>query len=366
MKLVYDHQVFSLQDAGGASRYHFELAFHLSSVANVHVTAYIGFNRSVHRWKELRVRGVRVLSYGTRMRPGLVRYGVNEAIMSTTCMIEGQYDIYHPTLYRHMPLIKSRRVVATHHDCVHERFPQLFPKRKRVMLAKKRLYEKADAIICVSESSRNDLMQFYDVAHEKVHMVHHGITPFVVTASDYLAATRMFPRPYFLYVGARHAYKNFRGLLHSFAMGGFSKDFDLIVIGGGEFTHEERSQIHQLAVEKSVRQVEYASESFLAAAYARATLLVYPSLYEGFGFPPLEAMSVGCPVLAANNGAVAEVCGDAASYFPLSTCENFAQDLDDAINSLDREDRILRGYQRVAKYTWQASTANTLKIYSSL
>src|SRR5207248_9563623 len=176
MRILYDHQVFSLQNAGGASRYHYELACHLSSFRSVGLDMYLGFNGSVYSFTSLKRMCGRILNWKTKLRPGLTRYALNEFVTGVWALSGGRWDIYHPTLYRSMPFVRSRRMVVTHYDCVHERFPELFSDGQRVVRAKRRLYSAADLIICISESSRTDLLRFYDIKPTKTRVVYLGVT----------------------------------------------------------------------------------------------------------------------------------------------------------------------------------------------
>src|SRR4051812_25124775 len=175
MRILYDHQAFSLQNAGGASRYHFELARILSSRDDVSVSAYLGLNACVHPFGSL--KNARVLSVKSKLQPGVLRYAANELLTGVSALIAGKWDVYHPTLYRAMPCSRNRKIVVTHHDCTHERFPELFPNVDRVLSAKTKLYAQADSIICVSESSRRDLLRFYSIDPNKTFVIHHGMTP---------------------------------------------------------------------------------------------------------------------------------------------------------------------------------------------
>src|SRR3984885_6367098 len=161
MRILYDHQVFSLQDAGGASRYHFELVRHLQGSDGIELDVLLGLNSSVMPFATLRQSGTRVLARGTQIKPGLARYAMNELFSSLAAPLQGKVDVYHPTLYRTLPWVRRRRVVVTHHDCIHERFPNLFPNAASIIKTKRKLFAQADAIICVSESSRRDLLRFY-------------------------------------------------------------------------------------------------------------------------------------------------------------------------------------------------------------
>lgn len=366
MKIFYDHQVFSLQDAGGASRYFYELMYHLSTLPDVSLTAYMGWNRSILPLQSLRERNIDILSWRSSLRPGLGRYALNEAVTSSATLMRVTCDIYHPTLYRRIAGIRARHIVATHHDCVHERFPGLFPDGQRVISAKRRLYKRADAIICVSQSSRDDLLQFYGVEREKAHVVYHGMKSFAGLNDVPDLVMRPTQRPYLLYVGARYSYKNFSGLITAYANGGFAREYDLVAVGGGNFTDEEKLQFRKLGVASSVRHLDLASESILASTYRNARLFVYPSLYEGFGFPPLEAMSLGCPVLAADNSSIPEVCGNAALYCSAADPANLERGLRDALHDPEQSARVMRGYERVLRYNWMKCAQETLGVYKGL
>jgi glycosyltransferase involved in cell wall biosynthesis len=176
MRILYDHQVFSLQDAGGASRYHFELARNLQHSDEVAIEVLIGLNGSVMPFATLQQPRTRVFGRRTAVKPGVARYATNEVLSAIIAPLRGRVDIYHPTLYRALPWVRRRRVVVTHHDCIHERFPHLFKNAAAIIESKRRLFARADAIVCVSKSSRNDLHRFYDVAEKKSHVVYHGFS----------------------------------------------------------------------------------------------------------------------------------------------------------------------------------------------
>ncbi len=177
MRIFFDHQAFSLQDAGGVSRYQYELIRNLQSSGEVRTEVVMGLNASVLPFRELHTPRTRILTWKTSLRPGYFRYAVNEMISVVRAQSLGQFDIYHVMLYRAIPYVHRGRLVATHHDCTHERFPHLFHNASFIMQRKRKLFAQADAIICVSQSSRQDLLHFYDVDEGKTHVVHHGFSP---------------------------------------------------------------------------------------------------------------------------------------------------------------------------------------------
>jgi glycosyltransferase involved in cell wall biosynthesis len=363
MRILYDHQVFSLQDAGGASRYHYELIRNLQASNEVEVELLMGLTASVMPFAGLERDRTRVFARSTGIKPGLARYATNELFSSLLGPLRGKFDIYHPTLYRALPWVRRRRVVVTHHDCTHERFPQLFSNAASIVDSKRKLFAQADAILCVSTSSRDDLLHFYQVAEEKTHVVVHGFSPLQLPPDGEL--DKGAPDvPYLLYVGSRTGYKNFPALLEAFARSGLAADYRLLVIGGGAFSAEEQANIASLGISAAITLIPKADEATLARAYRNAALFVYPSLYEGFGFPPLEAMSLGCPVLVNRTSSLPEVCGDAAFYFDSSDPDALAHALVSSLGdpeSLKAKRRL--GEQQVRLYDWSRSARNTLSVY---
>lgn len=361
LRILYDHQVFSLQDAGGASRYHFELIRNLQSLDEIAMEVLLGLNGSVMPFSSLQQARTRVFGYRTTMKPGFTRYAINELLSAVTAPLRGRMDIYHPTLYRALPWVRRRGVVATHHDCTHERFPHLFPNAASIVATKRRLFAQADAIICVSESSRSDLLRFYDVAQNKTHVVHHGFTPFGPGLGQGEVETST---PYLLYVGSRASYKNFGLLLEAFSRSDLSGSYRLLAVGGGAFTAQEQEQIASLQLTGSIALVPKADDATLARAYRDAALFVYPSIYEGFGFPPLEAMSMGCPVLVNRTSSLPEICGDAAFYFDSSDPDDLRQCLRTIVD--DKQGIASKrklGEQQVKRYDWSRCAHGTLAIY---
>jgi glycosyltransferase involved in cell wall biosynthesis len=363
MRILYDHQVFSLQDAGGASRYHFELIRNLQGANEVAIELLIGLNGSVMPFGALQQVDTRVFGRRTRIKPGVARYAINELSSALIAPLRGRVDIYHPTLYRALPWVRRRRIVVTHHDCIHERFPTLFSNAASIVEAKRKLFAQADAIVCVSESSRRDLLHFYNVANDKTHVVYHGFSPLPLPEGD--APNRI--EPYLLYVGSRAGYKNFGLLLEAFSRSGLAGNYRLLAVGGGSFTPAEEERITSLKLSGSVTVVPKADDTTLARAYRDAALFIYPSLYEGFGFPPLEAMSLGCPVLVNRTSSLPEVCGDAAFYFDAADADDLSRCLTSTL--ADDQGRAMKrkqGAQQVRLFDWSQSARRTLDLYRTV
>jgi glycosyltransferase involved in cell wall biosynthesis len=360
VRIAVDHQVTSLQDAGGMSRYHYELARQFRGRENISLDLLLGAERSVLPFSELEGEGVCVEGWKSRLGPGYPRYAINALWTAAIAPLRGRFDIYHATYQRWEPSIRHRALVATHHDSTQERFPDLFRNAAAIHARKRRLYHRADVVICVSESARRDLLELYAVPESRTRVVHHGITPVVNSA----AGRQDQGQPYVLYVGSRSAYKNFLGLAQAFATAAAAREMRLVAAGGGEWSGTERALIAELGLERRVMLWPRVDETQLGNLYNRAVLFVYPTLYEGFGLPPLEAMSAGCPVLVSRSSSLPEICGDAAHYFD----PKIEGALEGELGRLLSDDVLLRakieaGRAWAGRYTWELAAQGTLAAY---
>ncbi len=368
MKILYDHQAFSLQNEGGITRYFHEIIRRLSRIEGVEPTSLIGFSGVDATVRaDLTSQGRSSLWNWSRLKPGLPRYAVNEAISSGLALIEGKFDIYHNTLYRYMPFARAKRHVATHHDCIQERFPGLFKDRERIFRAKRQMFSQSDLIFCVSESSRADLHEFYEIEPGRTKVVYNGVSDMTRTPGGRDQLKNIIDSDFILYIGRRDGYKNFNGLVNAILQSGTGRTHALVVVGGGPFSARERQLIRNAGLEKSVVLIARASPELLAECYGTASLFVYPSRYEGFGLPPLEAMRLRCPALVARNAATTEVCRDGAFFFDPDQPEEFSEMLKKSLfDASAREAMVVRGLAVSQSYSWDKCASEVLTEYRSL
>src|SRR5579871_1579517 len=266
IRVLYDHQVFSLQNAGGASRYFFELARYLAEVPEAHTDVWLGMNGTVYPFAELDRHTVHVSGLPEWLPAGKPRYLANELWSNAKALMSGKVDVYHPTTYRRMPAIRARRLVATHHDCTHERFPERFPTAKTIFRARKQLLPQADVIICISEACRQDMLRFYNVDAAKTRVIHHGLTHLPRNTEAAAELKRVLRRPYLLFVGMRAWFKNFHGLLQAFHDSGLNDSLDLLVLGASPLNDEEKALIARLGLTGCVISLSKVSDALLAEA----------------------------------------------------------------------------------------------------
>jgi glycosyltransferase involved in cell wall biosynthesis len=175
-------------------------------------------------------------------------------------------------------------------------------------------------------------------------------------------------KPFFLFVGSRKRYKNFTLLLKSYSLDEkIKKNFDIVCFGGGKFIREEINNIKDLKVDlSSIHQVE-GSDEILSSLYSSAEALIYPSKYEGFGLPILEAMSLGCPVISSNTSSLPEVYGDAALNFTPTSSDELLNCITKITNNNElKEAYIKKGYNREKNFSWKKCAVETNKIYQKL
>jgi len=252
----------------------------------------------------------------------------------------------------------ARRRVVTVHDLTYKRFPELLQKETLDNLEAQmpRELSRADAIICVSESTRHDLLAFYDVDPGRVFAIHSGLG---TSASP--APIENLPPRYLLFVSTIEPRKNLGVLLDAFAKlrrGGY--DGSLVIVGKVGWKSKE---IAPRLREPGIVHLDYLDAARLATVYQRAEAFVFPSIYEGFGFPLLEAMKFGVPAIAARSSSLPEVGGDAALYFdPQNVDELVVQLRRVTSDTALREELVARGHAQVAKFRWDVCAEQTLAV----
>jgi glycosyltransferase involved in cell wall biosynthesis len=254
----------------------------------------------------------------------------------------------------------------------YEKYPELFPKNVAVPRWKRQAVESADHVICISHHTKRDLMEFCAVPESKISVTHLGYDPIgalLPPNSDRQPLRQHHPtdRPYLLYVGSRTGCKNFPALMRAFASSSAIRDsFRLLCFGGGAFTPDEVALIHQLGLSSCVSQTG-GDDAFLAACYRAAALFVYPSLYEGFGIPPLEAMALNCPVACSNASSIPEVVGSAAAMFDPTDLDDMRSVLESVLTSESTRNALIElGRLRCTMFSWQRCARETAAIYEKV
>jgi glycosyltransferase involved in cell wall biosynthesis len=229
---------------------------------------------------------------------------------------------------------------------------------------KRRAILAADAVICISENTKKDLLERYSFPEEKIFITYLASE---IDASLSYGTEPVPSRPYFLYVGKRNSYKNFDGLLAAFAKAvSVQPDLALCVVGS-PFSEAEEKLIAELKLTDHIEYCQDTSDRHLAKLYRCSVAFIFPSLYEGFGIPPLEAMSCGTAVVASNCSSIPEVVGDAGILFDPKSTGDLADILLSLLDRPTERDRLIaKGYQRIQAFSWDKTVAQTLDVYRSV
>lgn len=283
-------------------------------------------------------------------------------------------DLLHEPHYVLPPLTRCRTVV-TIHDCIHLRFPEYLPSRAAFVYAHAMIRlaaRKADRVLTVSDASKRDILHYTGVAPEKVVVVHNGLDARFATAPDAEAMDRVRQRfqldhPFVLYVGNIKPHKNLERLIAAFASmrADGPESLKLVVIGDETSKHPGlRQAVHRHRLDKHVRFFGFQPAATLVTFYRLARAFVFPSLYEGFGLPPLEAMANETPVVTSNLSSLPEVAGDAALLVDPYDVASIAEGIRRAVTDEPlRQQLIAKGRARAREFSWARAAADTLAVY---
>ena len=367
MRVVYDHQVFWMQRYGGISRYFYELATRLNGIPGIKASVVAPFHKNEYL---LNLQFPHLLGnhYPGQHLGG--RTVVRQARNFTLPLIYRtlkRVDLLHETYYSSVPSGQARARIVTVYDMIHEVFSDSSSLKldDNTSISKSIAISRADHIICISEATRRDLIDILRVDESKTSVVHLGYSLLAPVVPN--AAVVPHEKPFLLYVGNRAGYKNFSRLCHAYARSrSLRQEFDLVAFGGGKFSEDENKLFRQLDIPASVKQIE-GDDRLLAAYYKSASLFVYPSLYEGFGIPPLEAMNYDCPVACSQTSSIPEVVGDAGCYFDPESIDSMVHVLEKlALSSELQEEMKTKGRNRLGLFSWEKCVLEHAQIYRSL
>jgi glycosyltransferase involved in cell wall biosynthesis len=301
-------------------------------------------------------------------------YSLSEQWRVPMAVARARADLLHEPHYVLPPLTRCRTVV-TIHDCIHLRFPEYLPNRAAFVYAHAMIRlaaRKADRVLTVSDASKRDILHYTGVAPDKVVVVHNGLDARFAAVPDAEAMDRVRQRfqldhPFVLYVGNIKPHKNLERLIAAFAsMRADGPDgLKLVVIGDETSKHPGlRQAVHRHRLDKHVRFFGFQPAATLVTFYRLARAFVFPSLYEGFGLPPLEAMANETPVVTSNVSSLPEVAGDAALLVDPYDVASIADGIRRAVTDEPlRQQLITKGRARAKEFSWARAAADTLAVY---
>lgn len=354
MKILYDDIIFRLQKVGGISNVFSQLisfAIKDESIDLGHISTTQGDIKNIF-WRDLKITKP---IYFKNIPRALLQF-IPISFIDTKI-----FAIYHATYYN-LPIKKNNvKFVITIHDLGYERgLMQKGIKRYVNIFFKRLAIIQADGIICVSQSTFNDLYIFYGkhLNNKQIAVIHNGISN-KFKKLDFGANS--FSRNV-LFVGGRQGYKNFKNLVSAIAI---SNEYNLVILGGGNLSENHLNFLNKI-IPKRFLVFNDVSESELNQFYNKSFCLVYPSSYEGFGLPILESMAAGCPVIACANSSIPEVSGGNAVLIPNSDPETIFKSLEKLKDVEFRSNLITNGILHSKNFNWDLTYAKTKAFYEKL
>ena len=388
MKILYDHQIFYRQNYGGVSRYFCELMNQFSTDPDIRFTLPLRFaqNDNLARFPQLNKYWsgrynrlydndfVSILE--KKIRFNTVNFGLNYIINNKAESVRllkiQDFDIFHPTYYEpyFLKYLQKKPFVLTVYDMIHELFPEYFRPADKTRAWKKELIGNAGVVLAISENTKKDIIKFTGIDQDRVRVIHlgnpfeHSYEPARINISS---DPPVVGRPYLLFVGGRSAYKNFNFFIESVAgLLRENEELEVVCAGSSPFSDREKKFLRNLQILHKVHSVRI-NEEILKNLYKNARAFVFPSLYEGFGLPVLEAFSCGCPVLLTNSSSLPEVGGDAALYFTPGDKESLNRGISTILfDRKCRDDLIKKGSERLKLFSWEKTAGATKKVYHDL
>jgi len=365
MKIAFDHQTFTYQKYGGISRYYSVLADELYK-NNEKIKIFAGFYRNsyIEKLPGVVVQGTKVDRYPKNTAKLFMFFN---HIISQAKILEWKPDLIHETYYSSLLVLKTNAVrVTTAYDMIHELFPEIISAKDKTAKWKKTSFNRVDHIISISHSTKKDLIELYGIDEKKISVIHLGVD--LETFTNIKTKEKLYERPYLIYVGDRKGYKNFKSFIEAFSNSNIlMSEFDIVTFGGGEFNKDEKNLfIKRGFSENQIRQVS-GCDTLLSEHYKNAKALVYPSYYEGFGLPLLEAMSSGCPVICSNTSSLPEILNNSGLMFNPNNIDEIQTSIEAVVLSESMQiDLINKGLENVKSFSWDKCAIETLKKYKEL
>lgn len=357
IKVYYDYQIMIAQKYGGISRYYRELIQNMNPDAQVKVRCLFSRNKY---FENIFKRRACFINNQTALRCVMYLNSVYSLFAMRTC------NIIHPTYYS--PYIlkglkrSKQKLVLTVYDMIHELFPEILNDKIAIECKKKMMYA-ADHIIAISNNTKNDILKLYpDIPEDKISVIYIGSN---FGKRESLSVIPILPSNYVLFVGNRDGYKNFVNFWKAMSKVLSENDnLDVVCVGGGPFTAEEKNLIGEHI--DRVKQIDM-NDDVLSYAYTHAKCFVFPSLYEGFGIPTLEAFACDCPVLLSNTSSFPEVGGQAAQYFDPYDIEDIKDKIEAVVADKEKRKRMIgAGREQLKKFDWKEVAQQTYNCYKEI
>ncbi len=357
MKILFDSHIFANQKLGGVSRYHVELYNGLIKRGHHPVIA----------GRFIKNQYLLSSSYKNQWfipDPHAIFNLFNKRITKNNLLRQNSYNIFHPTYPREY-LLKyldpQKPMVFTIHDMI----PEILFGEEIYSSAKYKFAKMATKIIAVSNHTKQDIIQIYNLPEDKIEVVHHGASFQKLLVPH---PKLQLPGKYILFVGGRNTYKNFIFLVNALAsILKSNKNLYLVCAGSRPFSLEEEQLLDSLQIKYQTLNYVNLADDKLAYVYSKAMVFVFPSSYEGFGIPILEAWACKTPVLLSKSSCFPELAGDAALYYNPGDAQSLSSEILKLItDDNEREALVMKGELKLTQYSWEKAVDQTIEIYKKL
>ena len=356
MRVFFDYSIFTLQRFGGVSNYIVNLVNNFSEDIDPVIISPIYRNDCLKKTNK-----AKKFIYLKKTGPfNKIINKINKAYFNYKINLE-MPKIIHYTYFNEKNFYNSKiKQIVTEYDLIKEKFYS--EKFKSQISYKKELYEKIDHIICISDNTKKDLLDNYKIDESKVSVIKLAFND-----SKKIRQRSINIKPFILFVGNRERYKNFNNTIRAYALSQKIKsDFDFVCFGGKRFSFDERKLFKDIGIETKIHLFD-GDELDLNFLYSKARLFIFPSLYEGFGLPLLEAMNMDCPVICSNTSCFPEIVNNAAIFFDPKDIDSIKSQMEKTI--FDNElllDLKNKGVQNLNKYSWEKCSNETEKVYEKI
>lgn len=363
LKILVDHQIFTIQTFGGISRVFTQLYKGFKINSDIQPSLPILLSDNEYIGEIMKVKSL--FPNNNSFLKKLFYYIVNR-IYSTLVLITGDYDIFQPTYYDpyFLPFLRGKPFVLLIHDMTHEIFPETVSKKDKTIQWKKMLVHKANRIVTISENSKKDIIKLYKIDPSKIDIVSWSTTLRVPDKKLNI----YLPKKYILFVGNRNTYKNFELFFKAIApILREKKDLYLVCAGSSNLSPKEMTFINKENLTDKVIHIKFKRDDELAYFYNNAICFAFPSFYEGFGVPILEAFACNCPVISSNTSSLPEVGGDAVEYFDPKDIKSINDTVRRVVEDEKlRKEMIKKGKERLKMFSWGKTTNSFLNIYEKI
>ena len=363
MKIIFDYKIFYQQKIGGISNYYFNLGEELlrynhevKFVCPIHKNRYVGKienkNKKAFFFNFLP-------SQGKKIYENINHYYWDKFIDKF------KPDIVHESYYSKKNYKNKTKIVCTVYDMINEIYPTYSKNSKEITQMKLDTVNRADKIICISKKTKEDLINYFSIDENKIEVV------YLASGLREKRSTINVQKRYsdhLLFVGSRRGYKNYDNFMSAYARSKTLKEnFKIIFFGG-----EKISKLDYMIIKKNKLNPNNIlflddKQTNLPFLYANVAALIYPSFYEGFGLPIIEAMSFSCPVISSSGGSLKEVGGDGIEYFNPSDIEDICFKLEKILSSSEiLNNQIKYGIERSQKFSWEKCAKETINVYKDI